>query len=110
MKGYRTSGFQARDFFNVDARRQEEQRMKEEKAKEKEEKEQRSLEKRRQEEEEERRREKLDEEEEEEQQSQTLFEIHREIGKREQSTGHTMRRENAIGFPCKLKKKEDSET
>ena len=108
IQNFRVSGFQARDFFNVDARdarRQEQKRMKEEKAKEMEEKEQRRLEKRRQEEDEERRKEKQEEEEEEQEQSQTLFEIHREIGKREQVTGHTMRRENAIGFPCKLKKK-----
>ena len=55
-----------------------------------------------QEEDEERRKEKEDEEEE----SQSLL----AIAKREEITGHTMRRENAIGFPCKLKKKEDSET
>ena len=77
--------------------------MKEEKAKEMEEKEQRRLEKRRQEEDEERRKEKQEEEDE---QSQSLFEIHRQMAIDLQVTGHTMRRENAIGFPCKkLKKK-----
>ena len=106
----------AREFFNVDARA--EYRVE---AKEREEKEQRRLEERleerRQEEqrmkkemqdeedkkEQERRKEKQDEEEEEEEQSQTLFAIHTEIGKREQITGHTMRREDAIGFPLKKK-------
>ena len=44
--------------------------------------------------------------EEEEEQSQSLFEIHRQMAISLQVTGHTMQRENAIGFPCKkLKKK-----
>ena len=102
IQKFKDSGFRARDFFNVDKRderRQEQKRMKEEeKAKEMEEKEQRRLEeKRRQEEDEERRRKEKEDKEEE---SQSLL----AIAKREVITGHKMQRENAIGFPCKLKK------
>ena len=85
----RLSSLQNRDFFNVDARdarRQEEQRMKKEKQDEEE---------KRKQDEEEKRKEKED------QQSQSLFSIHEAIGKTEQITGHTMRRQNAIGFTYK---------
>ena len=102
VQNFRDSGYLNRDFFNVDKRdeiRQAQKRMKEEeKAKEMEEREQRRLEeKRRQEEDEERRRKEKEDKEEE---SQSLL----AIAKREEITGHIMRRENAIGFPCKLKK------
>ena len=81
IQAFRLSGLKARDFFNVDARdeyrRQEEKRMKKEQ------------------DEEEKRKEKED------QQSESLFSIHEAIGKTEQITGHTMRRQNAIGFTYK---------
>ena len=102
VQNFRDSGYLNRDFFNVDKRdeiRQAQKRMKEEeKAKEMEEKEQRRLEeKRRQDEDDERRRKEKEDKEEE---SQSLL----AIAKREAITGHKMQRENAIGFPCQLKK------